>query len=102
MRVGSVVDYDAMTIEHLAPQNPDGGVALPESAIGELGNLILVPEKLNIELGNKPFDKKKELLKKADVPLDPVLKSAKKIDEEVIRDRTILLSKLGYEKIFKV
>ena len=103
LRKESVVDYDAMTIEHVASQNAQAGTTqlLPE-IVGELGNLILIPEKLNTELANKPFLKKREILKKADVPLDDILKKATKWTDKEIRERTKLLASLGQSKVFKV
>jgi Protein of unknown function (DUF1524) len=63
-----------MTIEHLLAQNPADGQAIPNA--GSIGNLILVPPKLNKSLGNKSFEKKMADLRKAKVPLDKALTTA--------------------------
>lgn len=101
LRDDATVDYDAMTIEHIAPQKPDTG---PVAAnVGMIGNLLLVPEKLNSKaLANKAFDKKKAELKKAKVTLDESLENATSWGETEITARTIALAKLAKEKVFKV
>jgi hypothetical protein len=61
---GVVTDYDEMTIEHLLPESAfDFNSDFGESEhIGALGNLILVPQKLNVLLDSKPFLQKRQIL----------------------------------------
>ena len=49
------IDFDGMTIEHLVPQSEIGSGAFMDEIVGQLGNLILVPSKLNEKLADKSF-----------------------------------------------
>jgi hypothetical protein len=60
-------------VEHVAPQRPSGdhdwkaqmkGDSNYREIIYRIGNLVLLPEKINREASNKPFDKKKVIYKK--------------------------------------
>jgi hypothetical protein len=94
------IDYDQMTIEHIAPQNPGGGPPIPNA--GAIGNLILIPPNLNSKvLGNKTFDKKRAELQKAAVHLDQSILSATAWGDTEIEARTKELAKLAYEKVFR-
>jgi hypothetical protein len=100
-RRDATVDYDAMTIEHIAAQNPDAGTS--PANVGMVGNLVLVPETLNSKsLANKSFDKKKVELKKAKVTLDDSLQNATSWGETEITARTLALAKIAQGKVFKV
>jgi len=101
-RKHGAVDYDKMSIEHIAPVSPGGGsAALPN--VGKVGNLILAPESLNAEvLGNKPFGKKKTAYKKAHLPLDELLTSASPWGEADIEARTAALATFVQDKVFRV
>lgn len=59
---GIPVDYSQMTIEHIYPENPKGSKKLPDTVIGQLGNLILIDQGLNDKLANKSFLEKKKIL----------------------------------------
>lgn len=50
-----------LTIEHLVPQDQIGE-KWPEDIIGQLGNLVLVDEETNEQLGTKSFSDKKKIL----------------------------------------
>lgn len=97
---GLPIDYAQMTIEHLSPQNPKGRT--PHQNIGQLGNLILMKADLNSELDNKSFSEKRALLEKSRVALDDIIRNSDKWDESKIEERTKYLSKLAYEKIWKL
>ena len=97
------VDYDEMSIEHIAPQNPKLGEPTAPLNVGKIGNLILVPEKLNNDvLGNKAFLKKREIYKNASVPIDDVLGSATTWTSVEIDARTNALAVRVQEKVFRV
>ncbi|HEY3569347.1 MAG TPA: DUF262 domain-containing HNH endonuclease family protein [Thermoanaerobaculia bacterium] len=102
LRRGVVVDYDAMTIEHLAPQNPSGGSSIPAEIVGSMGNLLLIPSKLNESLANKPFAKKREILMSEGVPLDDIIKKATHWGIDEIETRTSSLAAQAQEEIFVV
>ncbi len=100
-RDGTPVDYEAMTIEHIAPENPaGGGSALPN--VGKLGNLILLPEAANSKLGNSDFAAKRSAFRAAGVPLDAVLESSNDWSIAEINQRTEDLAKRAHEKVFRV
>ena len=61
-RTNVVPDYNEMTIEHIAPENPPASKTISAELVGSLGNMLFIPEKLNVKLANKPFTKKKQIL----------------------------------------
>ncbi len=97
------MDYEKMSIEHIASQSPKAGEPPVPVNVGELGNLLVVPEALNSQvLANKPFLKKKAAYKKHRVPLDQILAVATSWGEAEIRARTKALASLVQEKVFRV
>ena len=95
-----VLDYEQLTIEHLAPQR---GSSVAADRIASIGNLILVDGDLNQELASKPFKRKKPLLIKAtDVWKDDTLRKAKTWEEAKIGVRAKLLAKLAREEVWKI
>ncbi len=97
----SATDYSQMTIEHLIPQSEIGSDADAE-VIGMLGNLILVPTKLNQELANKSFKKKQAILLKHGVPLPETVASAAIWDFNAVMDHTDELADIAYKKIWRI
>jgi hypothetical protein len=95
------VDYAKMSIEHIASENPpDGGMAEP--SVGRIGNLLLLDEKANNKVGNKPFATKKALYVGAPTPLDNILAAATEWTSKDIDRRTRLLAKMAHEQVFRV
>ena len=101
-RKGNLPDYDHMTIEHLAPQSPSSESSELENKIGLMGNLLLVSGKLNNELSNKSFSKKKAILIESDMPQDPILIKATKWDDDAVDNRTKSMANMCYYEVFKV
>jgi hypothetical protein len=99
---GIAIDMEKMTIEHLASQNAKHPTALQANDIARIGNLLLVDNKLNGKLANKPFAEKKAALVKSNVPLDDLITAANDWQGPQIRKRTQQLAKLAYEKVWKV
>lgn len=99
---GLPIDYDQMTIEHLASQNPKAGKSIGDEFVGQLGNLLLVDSHMNNELANKDFRRKKEILKSSKVWIDPDIRKATAWGEKEISKRTKKMAKLAYETIWKV
>ena len=94
-------DYDALTVEHIS--NQAGGRRSEETDdCGAIGNLLLVSDDLNGELGAKLPEAKLQILQQAKVPLDVNLASASKWNYESISERGFALAELGYEKIWKI
>lgn len=96
--LGNQLDMTLMTIEHIAPQSS----ASSADAIGQLGNLILVSEKVNQKLGSKTFPAKKRILEKSNISLDEFVASRNRWDTKAIEDHTKWLASLAYKKIWKV
>jgi hypothetical protein len=97
----AVIDYEKMTIEHLLPQSQVSGV-LPDEIVGQLGNLILVPEELNQKLKDKDFSEKKRLLESNGVKLPREISGATQWGAEEIMNRTKKLSDAAYTKAWKI
>jgi hypothetical protein len=94
------LDYENMTIEHLAPQS---GSTLAHDHVASIGNLVLVEESLNERLADKPFAaKKSQMVKTQGVWMDDVLRKAKTWAEPDITARAALLAKLSREKAWKM
>ncbi len=60
---GISMDPDRMTIEHLAPENPPTPNGLTDEEIASIGNLVLLDQKANNYVANKPFSEKRKYLK---------------------------------------
>lgn len=101
-RQADAMAYDKMTIEHLAPQKPVAGQGPSAALVGQLGNMILIPEKLNGKLGNKGFAEKLKALKQAGVPLEAEIEQATAWGSAEIAARTKRLSSIAYAKVWKI
>ena len=100
LRIDKIADYEKMTIEHIAPENP-ANAKPPKLDPGNIGNLIFVSKDLNESLKNKDFTAKKKTLVEAGIPLDHVLKSANQWTAKEIKERAALMAKVAYERIWK-
>ena len=91
---GLPIDPEKATIEHLAPENPTKNTGLPDEQVASIGNLILVGQGFNDKLANKSFPEKLQLLKDANVWVDPIILKAKKWGSvEIERRRRSCLQK---------
>lgn len=99
--VGVALDYDAMTIEHLAPQNgkPSG---LSESQIACIGNLVLVDPKLNNKLANRDFTAKKKILQSSQAWIDDSIRNAASWSKNEIVARSATLAELAFDKVWRI
>jgi hypothetical protein len=100
LRPGAPVDYEKMTIEHVAPEKPSTGTA--EASVGRLGNLLLLDGTTNSGLGSKPFVKKRAAYVTASVPLDASLSGATEWTSLEIDMRTKALARMAYDRIFRL
>lgn len=98
---GLPVDYEQMTLEHISPQKPKDG-SEPSEYMGIIGNLLLVNSKLNQQLSNKSFQKKKEILTKSKISLDEIITDSSTWEDEEIKKRTTFLARKAYEEIWKL
>ena len=96
------IDFDGMTIEHLVPQSQIGSGAFTEEIVGQVGNIILVPSKLNEKLANKSFKEKKKILLSAGVSLPSEFASLNDLTPTAIQKRTANLSELAYKQVWKI
>jgi uncharacterized protein with ParB-like and HNH nuclease domain len=98
---GVALDYDRMTIEHLAAQNGKTPGLTPQD-IASLGNLLLVDPKLNNKLGNKEFPAKKAVLQGSQAWLDDLILNATTWGSREIHERTAALAALAFDKVWKI
>jgi len=97
---GRVIDYEQMTIEHIASQSAKD---FSDEDIGSVGNLLFVPPKLNnAELAAKGFVEKMKLYAANDVAMDDGLAKAKNWDADSIVQRTVYLADVAYEVIWSL
>lgn len=95
------IDYDQMTIEHLAPQSMIGQNGYDDALVGQLGNLILIKEELNGKLKNKPFKDKKRLLIDNGCKLPPMIEQATAWTAAEIKQRTESMAEEAYNVVWK-
>jgi hypothetical protein len=97
----AVVDYEQMTIEHLAPQSLIGQEGYDDALIGQMGNLLLVSEELNGKLKNRPFKDKKRVLIEGGYKLPKLIQQAAVWGEGEIRKRTEAMAEEAYNTVWK-
>jgi hypothetical protein len=97
----AVIDYDQMTIEHLAPQSLIGQAGYDEALIGQLGNLILVSEDLNGKLKNKTFKDKKRILLEQGYKLPSTIADSNVRGPDQIIKRTNAMAEEAYNEVWK-
>jgi len=95
------LEKSSATLEHLANQ---GGAkrSLSDEEVAEIGNIVIVDEKLNDKLGKKNFAQKLAILKASSVWLDDFLKKQTSWDAKKIRERSNALAKLAFEHVWRL
>jgi hypothetical protein len=96
------IDFDGMTIEHLVPQSKIGSGAFTDEIIGQVGNLILVPSKLNEKLASKSFKEKKRILTAKGISLPVEFQNLNDLTPRDIQKRTAHLVELAFNKVWKI
>ena len=96
------VDYNHMTIEHLVPQSAIGTGDYTDTIVGQLGNLILVSDKLNQKLRDKPFKEKKRILQAAKYSLPKEVADADDWKVDDIAKQTLALAEKAYNSVWKI
>jgi len=94
------IDYDQLTVEHLAFQGQKKASSVSPGDIARVGNLLLVTQELNDELADKSFVEKQKVLK-GQPGVDAEILSASKWEHDEIVARTSRLAKRAYEEIWK-
>ena len=105
LRQQEIDNFDnLLSIEHLIPQslggdNPDEEF---ESKVGQLGNLVLIPDTLNSRMGDKNFVDKRKILRKEGFQFDLVLDSVLDFDFGVAERRTQELAERAYKSVWNL
>ncbi len=99
-QTGTAIHYDQMTIEHIFAEK-DSSKYIDITNIGKIGNLLLMEEGLNGNLGNKPFIDKKKIYLQSNIYLDDEVKNATDWGEKDIIDRTEEIAIRLFDTVFK-
>ncbi len=95
---GLAIDYNAMSIEHIIPEDKIEDYCDRNEEIGNIGNLILVDKKTNSEdLINLGFYEKKRILLQKNYPLDDFILNTHEWNIEKIKSRAKYLAKKLYD-----
>ena len=96
-------NYEDLTIEHVAPQSRRYRNNVDDDHMANIGNLILVDEALQKDLGTKGFVKKRELLSQHRLAwTDPVLNGANQWTEDKIEERAKYLANVAYDIVWEL
>ena len=96
------VDWDELSIEHVAPQASIGTGDWTELSVGQLGNLFLLDPKKNGELADKPFAKKKQILVDGNYSVPKAILDADKWTPGAVRKHTDEMAVVAQEEIWKI
>lgn len=104
------IDFDAVNIEHILPQNPGKEWNLKKSEIknyvNKIGNLTLIKKEINSKVGNKSIKNKVKILKEEPEVtitgeiIDRIVKLSYKWGEKEILERQNELGELAYNKVW--
>lgn len=97
----AAIDYEQMTIEHVAPQSFIGQHGYDDALIGQMGNLILMSEELNGKLENKAFKDKKRILTESGYKLPTLIEQATAWTGKEIKQRTEAMAEEAYNTVWK-
>lgn len=96
------VDFDDLTIEHLAPQDLIGANGWDEETVGQLGNLFFLDPAMNGKLANKSFEDKLALLEANNCSVPEFISSQSAWAKDNIVAHTELMAELAYSKIWSI
>jgi hypothetical protein len=93
---------DEVNLEHVLPQNPSAewcqiSPELAQTLYSRLGNLVLLQEKINSEIGNSLFEAKKPLLAASNFQLTKDVAASIKWDQAAIEERQKKLAKAAIQ-----
>ena len=95
-------DWDDLTIEHIIPQARIYDETHTEEIVGQMGNLLLVPSKLNEKLKDKPFIVKKNILLDAEYPLPGEIAQATDWTASLVEERTVKIALKAYQEVWRI
>jgi hypothetical protein len=98
----TVGDLDSLTIEHLAAQSLIGTDEWAAATVGQLGNLLLLDTKTNSDIGNDPFEAKKEKIKQGGYTLPDFINEKSTWNAEAIQAHTDALALTAYNEVWKL
>lgn len=96
------VDFDDLTIEHIHPQTHAKADGWTEHNVGQLGNLILLDQKMNGELAAKPFNDKVRILIAKGYTLPAHLLAVQEWDVESVVLGTEQMAEVAYRQIWDI
>jgi hypothetical protein len=95
------IDYEAMTIEHLAAQRPGGAGGASREHVAKIGNLALLSSRANVKLANKSFAEKKKALESGKAWIGADIKQATSWGDAEIDARTQSLAALSFATVWR-
>ena len=96
------VDFDDLTIEHLHPQAKIGIDGWTEHNVGQLGNLLLLDQKMNGEVGVKPIKDKILMLIDQGYTLPEYLTNLDKWSPAEALSATGHIAAIAYKQIWNI
>jgi hypothetical protein len=93
------IDYDQLTVEHLAFQGQKKASKVQPGDVARVGNLLLVTQKLNEDLADKSFGEKQTALK-GQPGVDSEILSADQWERDEIVSRTKRLARRAYNDVW--
>lgn len=96
------VNFEELTIEHIAPQSVMGSTEWSEDYIGSLGNLMLLDQRMNGTLGDKSFAEKKRILQENNYDLPDLFKHAGEWSVADVDQHVDELAEIAYKEIWRI
>ena len=95
-------NWDDLTIEHIIPQARIDDGTCSEKIVGQLGNLLLVPNKLNEKLKDKPLKDKKKIFLEANYPLPEEISNVDDWTPALVEKRTQSIALRAYQEVWRI
>lgn len=96
------VDWDELTIEHVAPQSLIKSGHWKDGVVGQLGNLFLLDERKNGQLADKSFVEKKKLLIAGNYSMPEAVANADDWSPVDVVAHTHEMAEFGYRNIWNI
>ncbi|RXV62168.1 DUF262 domain-containing protein [Roseovarius sp. A46] len=94
-------DYDDLTIEHIYPQSHVSST-WPEEIVGQLGNLVLLSQGQNAEVGVEDFERKQQCFNKWSTTIPSDVLTAEEWTPEVVNQRSERMALQAYREIWAI
>lgn len=96
------VDWDDLTIEHMAPQAWIGEAKWTEDTVGQLGNLFLLDARKNGEIADKSFAEKKNTLVSGQYSVPDAMLEETEWTPDAVKKHTVQMASIAYDDIWKI